>query len=192
MLELQPQFMLKDQNEALIRNYARAMNERDWDAVASMLHEDYSGRVGRSKQKAEFNVNPLIEFLKLLYVDPEIIKALTDLEPNQNKVTQIDERKLVARFLQDWQITDIIADDDRVWVSRIATILDPKQLEIPLSSTMKFWIKDGKIIRSSISGRYLNSLIQFGKIVVERDVKDELKHYLEGLRRLGVLPVDPK
>lgn len=162
----------------------KPIDEEDWDLLNEILHDDFTFEGSEvDVSKAQFALNPAIEFMKLLHVDQEITEGLETmyLQPVSKK-HQIRERKLISKILVDWKITDIKSQDDRVWVSRIATIRDPQNLKITLSSIMKFWFKDGQIIRSQISGRYLNSLIQFGKIVVERDLKDELKHYLDGLR----------
>jgi hypothetical protein len=67
-------------------------------------------------------------------------------------------------------------------------IKDPHQINIPLAWNIKFWIKDDKIIRYHGSGRFLNLLIQYGQIVIKRNKKEEIDHYMSALQNLGIIP----
>ncbi|MCH8908973.1 MAG: hypothetical protein IH840_17960 [Candidatus Heimdallarchaeota archaeon] len=183
--------MSNNSHKRVVQGYVEAINNEDWEMLETLIHDDFHDEVPISPSRAQFKINPTLEFMKLLHFDEDLIDELQRHNTGtMDKTIHIESRKIVSRWLTDWQITDMIAEDDKVWVSRVATIRDPLKLNTALSSTMKFMFKDKKIIGVEISGRYLNSLIQYGRVVVERSKKDEIAHYMLALRNLGIIPPD--
>ena len=96
--------------------------------------------------------------------------------------------KWMSDILINTEIKDIIADKDRVWLIRNDIINDPNQRNINISFNIKFKIKENQIIHQSGNGRYYVALIQFGQIVIKRNQKDEVRHYIQMLKDMGIIP----
>ena len=75
-----------------------------------------------------------------------------------------------------------------VWVSRDAIVDDPRQLGLTLNSIVYFWFKENKIIAFTGAGRFLNTILQYGNIILDEDVKSEVEYYLLELHRMGMIP----
>jgi hypothetical protein len=57
-----------------------------------------------------------------------------------------------------------------------------------LSAVLKFKIKETQILSFSGWGQYYAALIQFGKIVMKRNKQDEVQHYIQVLKDMGIIP----
>ncbi|MHA2169065.1 MAG: hypothetical protein ACXAB7_04040 [Candidatus Kariarchaeaceae archaeon] len=198
-LETQTYLMDNIHNKEVVRNWMMAVNAENWERAESLLHTDFFDKIADSPPGTTSQVNPLViksevnpflEFLRMLDFDKSLINQIDAVNAGnlENKAEVIATMKLNNSVITDRKVIDIIAENDRVWVSMVSIIQDPHRHGIQLFTTVKYWLKNGKIVKLFGEGRYLNSLIQFGRIIIQRNRKEEIEQYLNGLRNLGILP----
>ncbi|MCH8906975.1 MAG: hypothetical protein IH840_07790 [Candidatus Heimdallarchaeota archaeon] len=134
-----------------------------------------------------------IKFIKLLNFDEDVTVGPGP-HPDQynGKTDFMNERKWLSKILHSWKIVNIIAEKDMVWVSRDATVNDPMKLNLTLNAILYFWFKENKIIAYTGAGRFLNTILQYGNIILDEDLKSEVDHYLLELHRMGMIPAVSK
>ena len=179
--------MTAERNKKIIYQFFDNMNNKDWDALEKLIHNDFYGEGGTIEDLAH---NPFFEFLKLLGLHEETIshwkKLISSFTDKQGILT---ERKFASDFLINWEIKDIIADEDRVWAERECIFKDPNQRNFKLSSFIIVRIKENQITEFNALGRYFNTLIQYGKIVIARNKEEEVQNYIQALKNMGIIPL---
>ena len=175
---------------------------KDWEKLEELIHDDYCGFTekevaysieAQSLEEAITNYatdNPFIHFLEIFGFQGDIIsEGIEVLVPaNIDKSAIMQYWKWASKVYSSFEIIEIIADDDRVWFTRKGVINDPKQQSIKLSTFNLVAFKDNKIINYISMGRYMMSLIQYGKMVATRNEKFEIQQYVKGLKKMGILP----
>jgi hypothetical protein len=131
-----------------------------------------------------------LTFLRLAGFPEEIISETFRLGASTNIHKQgfIQLFINISNILINWEIIDIVADEEQVWYEGENIINDPYQRNIIITGLFKFKIKDNQIVSYRGWGRFYAALIQFGKIVMDRNKKEEVQHYIQVLKDMGIIP----
>lgn len=177
-------------NKELARQFIKGITEHNWVLIENLLHDDYHSDPALLRPpRVKFAINPFLEFLKLLdYDEIYVSKAEEIMAGPTDKQSTLQELKLNVEIVEDWELHELIGEDDKVWGQGSYIVKDPQNLNLALEWTIKIWFRDGRIVTFVIIGRYLNSLIHYGRLIIERDNQEEIDHYLDGLRKIGILP----
>ncbi len=191
--------MTAEQNKIIIYQLFDCINNKDWEQLDKLIHKDFGekrpndgfeGLTGVQADEITYEEeNPFMAFIKLIQLsEAKISKWKELLKQSNSKQGFLEERQFASDILVNWEIKDIIADEDRVWVLRDCIFKDPNQRNIKLSSFILLRIKEKQIISFITSGRYYNSLIQYGRIVMARNKVEEVEKYIQTLKNVGIIP----
>jgi hypothetical protein len=107
-------------NRKIVDKFFEAFNSKDRDQLALVLHDDFYDEIPRDHSKANFEVNPYFEFLKLLDFNQELITNMEDLKVGfgpSAKVEALNEEELTFPIMSEWEVNDVIIEKNRVWVT---------------------------------------------------------------------------
>ncbi|MHA2252822.1 MAG: hypothetical protein ACXAD7_20840 [Candidatus Kariarchaeaceae archaeon] len=181
--------MISEKHRELITKYYQAYNEKNWDLMESIIHNDLTHvkhvLTDLPYSPYEF-ANPWPEFLKMIKYEPNDVEDT--LREYTNKTEFINWSKLIRKIIISFQINDIVVGVEKVWVSTFSTIVVPEHQNLVHNSIDRFWIKDNQIVAVLHQGRFLNTLLQYGSIIMKEDNHTEVQKYLQTLVSIGLIP----
>ena len=183
--------MSVENNKEVVKQFYEAINTKNWELLKTLLHDEYhSGDVGAYiVEVTKTKTNPFIEFFKLLGWDNEVIKEAENKNiMHVTKQSQIEFEKWKSQYQNNYEIQRIIAEKNEVWVYINSTFHTVNQRTFNHTGYEHFTLKETKLIQSFGSGRFLASLIQMGKVIIAEKDEEEINNYLQGLRKMGILP----
>jgi hypothetical protein len=195
--------MTAEQNKKLVYQFFDCMNNKDWVQLEKLVHDDFgedgtpedrmrelNAQTVEEADKIRTEINPFFKFLKLIGMSEETIMQAIKVLGIKNNIKQgfIQQMKFMNDMMSNWEIIDIIADEERVWCMNDTVFNDPNQRGITINSHTKIKIKDNQIIDFSGFSRFYATLIQFGNIVMKRNQKEEVQHYIQVLKEMGIIP----
>ncbi|MCH8908713.1 MAG: hypothetical protein IH840_16635 [Candidatus Heimdallarchaeota archaeon] len=180
--------MSSSENKQTVQKYCQAINERDWETIAYLLHDDFSHFFDEDTAEAlpEWKDTPYYHFLKALGFEDTSLGR--NINAYSNKIQYLEILKFLAEIWTDWRILSLIADEYEVWVYLSTVFNEPHQYGINMEYHMRFKMHEGKIIAFLGRGLYLGSLIQYGSIILEKDRGTEIARYLDSLHNMGLIP----
>ncbi|MHA2100777.1 MAG: hypothetical protein ACW99A_19065 [Candidatus Kariarchaeaceae archaeon] len=181
--------MTIDENKKTIQTYYGALNGRDWQTIEKLFHDEFARSVDHDPTvliQSEWKKTSTYNFFELLGFDDETLSF--DFNSYTNKKEYIKNMKWLINLLIDWKINYMIAENDQVLVHRLVTVNDPQKLNLKFKAYQRFWLKDGKIIAIATGGLHLQTLLEYGSIVMKRNRSDEINHYMNSLQQWGLIP----
>jgi hypothetical protein len=181
--------MTLEQNKQIMYDYFDCINNKNWAKFANLIHDDFGEKWSGANFKLGSDIgNPFMEFIRLVRLPENKISEWWELMNRNDKQGHIEERKFASGYLINWEIKDIMAEGDRVWALRECVFNDPYQRHISLTSFFFLIIKENQIINFAAVGRYYNSLIQYGNIIIDRNDEEEVENYIQMLKNIGIIP----
>ena len=96
--------------------------------------------------------------------------------------------KLFSQMMTSYQINEMVIGDTKVWVSTYSNLVLPNQQNLIHDSFTRFWIKDNQIEALLHQGRLLDTLVQYGAIIMQQDDQEKVTRYLQSLTNMGLIP----
>ncbi|OLS22072.1 MAG: hypothetical protein HeimC2_31260 [Candidatus Heimdallarchaeota archaeon LC_2] len=175
-------------NKKTIRMYYEALQSQDWKLFESTIHDDFyqSGHEHNLKVNLDYTKTGFYNFIKLLGFDEDTLSY--NFNSYTNKKEWIELNKWVSTIFINWDFDRMVAEDDKVWVYRSVVLNDPHTLGLELNAYVEFWMRDEKVIANLGAGLYLQTLLEYGSLVMKRNREEEIMLYLESLHQWGLIP----
>ncbi len=184
---------MEEKNKEVVKQYYHAINTKNWALLETLIHDEFgsSPMLEYIKEITETSINPFVEFFKILgYDENTIIDVQNFVLAVKDKQSSLNYIKWYSHYISNFDIQDIIAEKNRVWIYINSVFLASNKHKLNHSSFEHFIFRDSKIIASYGAGRYLGSLIQLGKVIIAGNDKEEINNYLHALRNLGIIPAN--
>ncbi|OLS16794.1 MAG: hypothetical protein HeimC2_46230 [Candidatus Heimdallarchaeota archaeon LC_2] len=175
-------------NKKIIRMFFEALQTQDWKLFESTIHDDFypSGGDMDLKVNPNYTKTGFYNFIKLLGFDEDTLSY--NFNSYTNKKEWIEMMKWLSTIYINWDFGRMVAEEDTVWVHRSVTIDDPRKLGLELGAYVEFWMKDEKVIAYLGAGLHLQTLLDYGSLVMKRNQEEEIKLYLDSLYQWGLIP----